>query len=84
MTPDEHRRLLMELIGLQDSTFYEHLLTKRQEIIESWTLSDSEERDRILKGEKRLLDDLIESIEEAKQSLQMLEEGEQKTMQETF
>lgn len=78
-------QLTGELAELEGSALHQHLKAWRDEIVLTWTASDDDRRDLIAKGEKRILDQLIRSIEEAKDTLRKRRQGaERKRMSHAF
>jgi hypothetical protein len=63
------RAHLEQLAELKDSDYHQRLLAQREEVVALWTASDDDSRDKLLKGEKRVLDRLIEEIETAQEIL---------------
>ncbi len=63
------RAHLEQLAELKDSDYHQRLLAQREEVVSLWTASDDDSRDKLLKGEKRVLDRLIEEIETAQEIL---------------
>lgn len=78
--------LLAELAELENGLIHKDLITRRDQVIATWTASNDDRIDLILKGEKRILDQLIMSIEQARESInkKRRQSAEQKPMSKSF
>ena len=77
MTPQE--QLIGELAELENGALHKELISRREEIVRNWTASDDEKRDLISKGEKRILDRLIQDIESARENLKKRRQGAERS-----
>jgi len=72
--------LIRELAELDGGELHKALLQRRQEVVAGWTASDDDRRDLISKGEKRILDQLIGDIENAKNEVKKSRQGAERTL----
>lgn len=77
-------QLLTDLAELEDGPLHRSLMKKRELVVANWTASNDPAADQIFKGEKRILDVLIDDIETAREAIRKIRSRPEVQMSKAF